>query len=127
MSNRITSNEDTQLVIDFIQLPYVLDVLELNIKKIKQSDLKMKELFVLYLEGLQSRVLMDLKAVRQKMRQRGIKVFDGVKSDKDLVTEYLCRGYTHTMRFLWSKIRNDVEVRIAAYMDVDLSKLVRLE
>ncbi|MGV6935889.1 hypothetical protein ACWA2B_10280 [Paenibacillus sp. CMM36] len=127
MSNRITSNEDTQLVIDFIQLPYVLDVLELNLKKIKQSDLKMKELFVLYLEGLQSRVLMDLKVVRQKMRQRGIKVFDGVRSDKDLVTEYLCRGYTHTMRFLWSKIRRDVEVRIAAYMEVDMNKLVRLE
>ncbi|KAF6630602.1 hypothetical protein H6F38_14340 [Paenibacillus sp. EKM208P] len=127
MSNYITSNEDTQLVIDFIQLPYVLDVLELNLKKIKQSDLKMKELFVLYLEGLQSRVLMDLKVVRQKMRQRGIKVFDGVRSDKDLVTEYLCRGYTHTMRFLWSKIRRDVEVRIAAYMEIDMNKLVRLE
>ncbi|WP_311078144.1 hypothetical protein [Paenibacillus polymyxa] len=127
MSNYITSNEDTQLVIDFIQLPYVLDVLELNLKKIKQSDLKMKELFVLYLEGLQSRVLMDLKVVRQKMRQRGIKVFDGVRSDKDLVTEYLCRGYTHNMRFLWSKIRRDVEVRIAAYMEVDMNKLVRLE
>ncbi|KZE65055.1 hypothetical protein AV545_03795 [Paenibacillus jamilae] len=127
MSNYKTSNEDTQLVIDFIQLPYVLDVLELNLKKIKQSDLKMKELFVLYLEGLQSRVLADLKIVRQKMRQRGIKVFDGVRSDKDLVTEYLCRGYTHTLRFLWSKIRRDVEVRIAAYMEIDLNKLVRLE
>lgn len=127
MSNLITSNEDTQLVIDFIQLPYVLDVLELNLKKIKQSDLKMKELFVLYLEGLQNRVLADLKVVRQKMRQRGIKVFDGVRSDKDLVTEYLCRGYTHTMRFLWSKVRIDVEMRIAAYMDVDMNKLVRLE
>ncbi|MET3209699.1 UNVERIFIED_CONTAM: hypothetical protein ABIC26_002646 [Paenibacillus sp. PvR008] len=127
MSNRITSNEDTQLVIDFIQLPYVLDVLELNISKIKKSDLKMKELFVLYLEGLQSRVLMDLKIVRQKMRQRGIKVFDGVKSDKSLITEYLCRGYTHKIYFLWSKVRFDVEIRIAEYMNVDLDKYVRLE
>ncbi|MGG1652300.1 hypothetical protein ABHN03_04140 [Paenibacillus sp. NRS-1775] len=127
MSNRITSNEDTQLVIDFIQLPYVLDVLQLNINKIKKSDLKMKELFVLYLEGLQNRVLMDVKNVRQQMRQRGIKVYDGVKTEKDLVTEYLCRGYTHKINFLWSKVRVDVEIRIAAYMDIDLDKLVRLE
>ncbi|WP_244944324.1 hypothetical protein [Paenibacillus polymyxa] len=117
------SVEDLRLVIEYLELPYLLTVLELNLKKMKDSNFKLSYLFELHLIKIQKRVTKDQYQVRQSMRKRGVKVIEQNEEKDKLTAKYLCRGYMHDVRLLWSKVRSDTEVRLAEYLDVDITEL----
>ncbi len=119
------SVEDLRLVIEYIELPYLLTVLELNVKKMKRSDFKLGPLFELHLRTMQDRVSKEQYRVRQEMRRRGIKVLEQNQLEDCITGKYLCRGYVHDVRLLWSKVKSDTEVRLAAYLGVDIAKIER--
>ncbi|WDZ64115.1 hypothetical protein MF628_08255 [Paenibacillus polymyxa] len=85
---------------------YGLTILESNIKKM-------------------DRVSKEQYRVLQEMRRRGIKVFEQHQLEDCITAKYLCRGYTHDVRLLWSKVKSDIEVRLAEYLGVDLGEIQR--
>ncbi|WCF11524.1 hypothetical protein NDS46_31700 (plasmid) [Paenibacillus thiaminolyticus] len=101
-------------------MPYVLDVLERNIERMTFADLKMSKLFISHFEKVQDTITKDIYSLRKTMREKGIKILEEKKCKNHLHVRYICRGYTHSMSFLWSKVRTDVEVILAKYLDVDL-------
>nr|WP_145401638.1 hypothetical protein [Paenibacillus xylanexedens] len=119
------NHEDTTLIKSFLELPYLLTLIQINIKKITASDLKMKELFVLYLERLQDEVTKEITDVKRKMRTNGLKILETWELDDRLRAEYLCRGYKFEMMLLWSKVRVDTEIRLSELMEVDIKKINR--
>ncbi|MFC7559593.1 hypothetical protein ACFQY3_12530 [Paenibacillus farraposensis] len=46
------SVEDLRIVIEYVELPFLLTILELNIKKIKESNFKLGNLFELHLRTM---------------------------------------------------------------------------
>ncbi|WP_420540403.1 hypothetical protein ACN92M_26505 (plasmid) [Paenibacillus polymyxa] len=118
------SAEDLRLVIEYVELPFLLTILELNIKKIKESNFKLGPLFELHLRTIQDRVSKEQYRVRQEMRRRGIKVLEQHQLEDRITAKYLCRGYTHELRLLWSKVKADTEMRLAEYLGVDISSLI---
>ncbi|WP_155252267.1 hypothetical protein [Paenibacillus polymyxa] len=48
--------KELQLVIEYVELPFLLTILELNIKKIKESNFKLGPLFELHMRTMQDRV-----------------------------------------------------------------------
>ncbi|WP_420540137.1 hypothetical protein ACN92M_10195 [Paenibacillus polymyxa] len=101
----------------------MLTILELNIKKIKESNFKLGNLFELHLRKMQDRVSKEQHRVRQEMRGRGIKVLEQYQLEDCITAKYPCRGYTHELSLLWSKVKADTEMRIAEYLGVDISSL----
>ncbi|MFL1672565.1 hypothetical protein [Paenibacillus dendritiformis] len=121
---KVTSN-DTELVKAITLLPYTLDILEKNIEKMTFADLKMRPLFIRHFEQMQDKITKDVYHVRKLMREKGIKILEERKYKNHLEVDYLCRGYTHNMSLLWSKVRTDVEVLLAKYLEIDLNNLSR--
>ncbi|CCC86206.1 hypothetical protein PPM_p0056 (plasmid) [Paenibacillus polymyxa M1] len=68
--------KELQLVIEYVELPFLLTILELNIKKIKESNFKLGPLFELHMRTMQDRVSKEQYRVRQEMRRRRIKVLE---------------------------------------------------
>jgi hypothetical protein len=67
----------------------------------------------------------DLTRVKQGLRKRGIKVYDGEKIEKELRHEYLCRGYLGSFAELWETLKSDVEIVMNHYLGVYESELVK--
>ncbi|WP_145413422.1 hypothetical protein [Paenibacillus xylanexedens] len=119
------SHEDTMLIRSFLELPYLLTLIQINIRKITASDLKMKELFVLYLERLQDEVTKEITDIKRNMRANGLKILETWEMDDRLRAEYLCRGYKFEMMLLWSKVKVDTEIKLSELMEVDIKKINR--
>ncbi|ASR49525.1 hypothetical protein B4V02_23975 [Paenibacillus kribbensis] len=107
-----------RLVIEYVELPYLLTVLELNLKKMKDSNFKLGHLFELHLKKIQDCVIKYQYRVRQAIRKRGIKVLDQHQMENCIMAKYLFRGYVHDARLLWGKVKSDTEVRLAAYLGI---------
>lgn len=119
------NHEDSTLIKSFLELPYLLTLIQINIKKITSSEMKMKELFVLYLEKLQDDITKEIANVKSEMRKKGLKILDSKEMDDRLRAEYMCRGYKFEMMLLWSKVKADTEVKLANLMGVDIRKIKR--
>jgi len=117
--------EDTTLIKSILELPYLLTLIENNIKKIIASNMRMKELFVLYLEKLQDEVTKEITIVKREMRKNGLKILETWEMDDRLRAEYLCRGYKFEMMLLWSKVKVDTEIKLSELMEVDIKKINR--
>ncbi|MDF2657550.1 MAG: hypothetical protein K0Q94_341, partial [Paenibacillus sp.] len=70
-------------------------------------------------------IVRDLTKIRIEMRKRGIKVYDGDRTEKEVTHEYLCRGYLGSVAFLWGTLRSDVEIVMNHYLGVYESELVK--
>lgn len=114
------TEEDLKIIKKYLELPYLLDVLEVDKRKIGEGNLKMAKIYVRRLEQIQDLVTKDIYAVKQEMKRKNIKMIDQTRLDDRLVAEYLCRNYKHKITLLWSKVKSDIEIDLANYVGVKL-------
>ncbi|MCM3257077.1 hypothetical protein M3664_04680 [Paenibacillus lautus] len=105
----------------FFELPYLLDVIEVDKKKIINSDMIMKNVMVLYLNKVQDQANNTIFEIKQTLKKNGIKIIEQNKLEDRLVSSYSCRGYQHTMTLLWSKVKVDVLLMLGEYMRTDIT------
>ncbi|MWV44861.1 hypothetical protein GRF59_14665 [Paenibacillus sp. HJL G12] len=117
------TEEDLKIVKRYLELPYLLDVLELDKKKMKESSLKMSRVYSIKLEEIQDLVTKDIYEVKNEMRIKGIKIIEQTKHDDRLIADYSCRNYKHQITLLWSKVKFDTEVSLANYLGIVIDKL----
>lgn len=115
--------DDYMLIRDHLELPFMIDVIELNIRKMRAADFKMGELFILHLKGIRDKVQEEAKQVRIKMRQKSITVYKQIKFKDRIEAKYACRGYQGEMTIRWSEVKSDITEKLAKELEVDLSKL----
>jgi hypothetical protein len=119
------NDEDHSIVKTYLELPYVLRIVEMYIRKLESSNMKLSYVFVLYLKGLQSEVFTQINDTKRVMRNRGIKIIQEDETEDSLMARYKCRGYEHPISLLWGKVRSDTEVKLAELMGVDITKMER--
>lgn len=117
------TEEDLKIVKRYLELPFLLDVLELDKKKMRESNLKMSRVYIIKLEELQDQVTTEIYSVKQEMRNKGIKIIEQTKLNDRLIAEYLCRNYKHQITLLWSKVKFDTEVSLAKYLGIVIDRL----
>ncbi|MFI2856902.1 hypothetical protein ACH6EH_07150 [Paenibacillus sp. JSM ZJ436] len=120
---KLQNVEDIRLVKSYLVLPVTLEIIERNLKLIKLHNFKLSEVFVGHLINLRNKVNLEYYNVKQEMKRLGIKVFEESRTDEGITGKYLCRGYQHEMTLLWMNIKSECEVKVAAMLDVDLSKV----
>lgn len=87
--------KELQLVIEYVELPFLLTILELNIKKIKESNFKLGPLFELHMRTMQDRVSKEQYRVRQEMRMCGSKFWSNINW-RIVLQPSIFAGDTHT-------------------------------
>lgn len=123
---QLPNEQEIQLIKNYIILPHVLNVFERDKNRIKDEQIfKTYKPYVALLEQVMDGITKDLSRVRQELRKRGIKVFDGERFDKELRYEYLCRGYMREFSILLITLKSDVEIVMNHYLGVYESELVK--
>ncbi|MEN1990259.1 hypothetical protein [Paenibacillus hubeiensis] len=119
------SDDDHQLVKKYLELPVILDVLELNIKKMKAANLTLAPVFLLYFTSLQESLFHEMNDCKHQMRKRGIKILSNIRNEDRVTATYLCRGYQQDIMLLGGKIKADAEEKLAEMMGLDIKNIVR--
>jgi len=113
--------DDLRLVKESILLPVVMDVLEADIKRLSESNLRMTTVYIEMLKTLQQMVIADMYSVKQRMRKHGIKVYPQRRTKQCLEADYLCRGYHNKISLLWGLVKSDVQLTLCKYMGINLT------
>lgn len=112
---------DTNIAKEAIIIPYMLEVLERDIKVMMESNLKMKEIYARMLRKAQNNIITARSDLRKQMKARGIKILAEQREEDKLVTEYLVRGYTNKFQMLYVYLRVEVQTRLAYFLKLDLT------
>lgn len=102
------TEDELLLVKKFIELPFLLSVIEHDRKKILNSNIKFKEVYSGHLVGVQSRILHDLKELKIKMKRQMVYVIQKEEHLDRYIIKYKNNGYIHYMELARSKIKYDL-------------------
>lgn len=102
------TEEDLLLVKNSVELPFLLNVIEHDRKKILNSNIKFKEVYNLHLLKIQSQILNDLKGLKMKMRNHMIFVINKEEHHDRYIIKYKNKGYVHYMELARTKIKYDL-------------------
>lgn len=116
----LETEEDLQLVKEYILLPLLLDVLERDIKALGTVKLKMDRVYIKILRSAQDLITTDITLLRRKMRGRGIKVYEQRRTELCIDAHYLCRGYQHRFSMLWGLVKAELYKYLSQYLNIGL-------
>lgn len=118
MPPSMATGDELELIKSFVILPMILTAYERDSKIITES-VKTPGIYTDMIEAAMDRVTKLLTEVRREFRKRGIKVYEITRDAEGVRADYKCRGYTNTLRMLWSLVTAEANVRMRAYMSVD--------
>ncbi|MWV45108.1 hypothetical protein GRF59_15900 [Paenibacillus sp. HJL G12] len=115
------AEEDTLLVKIYVLHVILLDVLERDIRTMNSLALKLPDVYIRGLSGVQNKAMHRLAAIRKDMRSRGIRIYEENRSTQGVETLYLCRGYQRRFFMLWSYIKAETATELCTYLGIDLT------
>lgn len=115
----LPSEEDAGLIKISVLLTLVLDVLERDIRIINTSPLKMPDLYVRSLTGVQQRVAVQLAETKARMKTLGVKIYSEIRNHEGVEVLYICRGYQRRFFMLSSFARSEVRRKLGHYLGID--------
>lgn len=110
------SDEQQQLLHNYILLPIVLRVFQRDQKVIWESPIKTKGLYIKMMEAVIERVENDLIQVRKELRKAGVKIYEERKTEDGISVKYLYKGYHHEGEYLWRILGFEVEKVMERYL-----------
>ncbi|MEJ8305474.1 hypothetical protein [Saccharibacillus sacchari] len=108
------TEEDFTLVRSMLELPYVIRVLDADMKLIDKSSLRTRVVLLRQLDHMREEARYEMRDLRQTLRSRNIKILKQTRLEDKLYAEYICRGHHDRMALMWSRVKCDVEEMIEA-------------
>lgn len=115
----LATEEDIQLVKEYVLLPILLDALERDIIIMRTVKLNMDVIYEKSLRQAQDQIIAEVVLLRKKMSKRGIKVYEQKQTKLFLEARYLCRGYHHKFSMLWGLVKAEQHKYLNIYLDID--------
>lgn len=115
----LATEEDLQLVKNYVLLPILLDTLERDIKIIRTEKLNMYVIYEKSLRQAQDQIIADMMLLRKNLRKRGIKVYEQKQTNLFIEARYLCRGYHHKFSMLWGLVKAEQHKYLNIYLHID--------
>ena len=113
------SKEETKALRNYLLLPYVKRVLEMDMKWLHHSRMKLPRPYLELIRSAMSLASTDLKWAKAILHEKGIRVYIEETKEEVIICKVFCRGYNQTYRYSSIQIRNQVERRILTYFVAD--------
>lgn len=117
---QIPTEEELKLVKSYIIYPLVLDVLERDMKIMKETKMKMADIYALKFKSVMNAITKESYEIRQQLRKRGIKVYEQKKTETKYEAKYLMRGYHFDFSILFTLAKTEVQLMLCKYLEVDI-------
>lgn len=102
---RIETEEDIQLIKKYTLLPILLDMLARDRDELTVYRHKVVYNHVIYyLKELEASIFLELRAIKNQLKQRDIKILNTDANAKGIDVEYKVRGYIHNFSMLRSLV-----------------------
>ena len=115
--------DELVMVKNRIIYPVILDVLERDIGKMKDVGFKIPMVYIGSLKNIQNIITLELTDVNRELRKRGIKIIEQETSSSGMTAKYLCRGYSHEVKFLPSMIKSCVLIKVCVLLNINLTSM----
>lgn len=110
------NQEQTQLIKDFMILPFVLQLFERDLHVIRQSPLKMKEPYMQAVAQIMDKVMRDIARTKRELRLEGVYVYSQNRNEITLDYQFKFKGYCHRCSFSWNVVRTEVQKHMEKYL-----------
>lgn len=122
--SKLQTSEDMSYVKLYLLLPLILSAFERD-KDLASYTFRTPEPYMRMIDTAARKVEADLKEVRKKFRELGIKVYEENLTFTGLDAKYLCRGYHYNFNMLSSLIAAESQVLMEKYLGMDIVQYVR--
>ncbi len=113
------STEEAKAIRNYLLLPFLKRVLEIDTKWITHSNMKLPRPYLELLRSVHALATSDLKQAKAFLHEQKIRVYIEDTKEDIVICQVYCRGYNKTYRYTSIQVRNQVERRIAAYFLAD--------
>lgn len=111
----------------YLLIPLVLSVFERDKRLITESGIKTPTPYTDIIGHAMNAATLQIRDVRQRLRQAGIKVYEESRDSSGLACKYVCRGYHGEFRAGYNILGADVEIGMRYFLGEDVSKYVQNE
>lgn len=119
------SAADTILVKRYLILPMVLTAFDRDKNHIEHSGFfKTPKLYTDLIDKAMDETTKELTSVRRAFRDRGIKVYDEIRTTTGVTAKYMCRGYHGEISLRWAFITAEATVLMRMFLGLDVSHYV---
>ncbi|UVI31870.1 hypothetical protein [Paenibacillus spongiae] len=116
MRRNIPSRKEIEAVRDYILLPFMLDIVETNRRKLMSDPLSLRLLFEASCGLLADRIHQDLIKVRKFLKEHEIKVADVGQFEGQMNFKYWVRGYEDSFMLLRELVKAEISKRFGTYI-----------
>ncbi|WP_106768167.1 hypothetical protein [Paenibacillus faecalis] len=117
-ASSLQTREELQMVKECAILPFLLDILEKDIRNMEASDLT--GAYIERLKEIQRSFIARLNRLKSNCRAHSIIIVETHRKEYSLLLRYRCNGYEHHMELQWDFIRADIEQRLAKALHISL-------
>jgi hypothetical protein len=121
----VTAVDELGTIKEVLILNLLMTVFDRDTKVLQESKLKTKQPYVDVLQRAMDDVTADVAFLRNRLREKGIKVTDERRDEDGVGCVYWCRGYKASFEMLWHFAKAETEVRMRKYLGEDIRKYVR--
>lgn len=120
----LPAEEEIVMVKEILILTVMMDLLELEVRKLKtpQLGLKMLHIYTRKLRGIQDQLPRELHRMQRELKARGVRIIETHRAKGQVKAHYLCRGYEYEMLLQGDTIKAEIEVKLAFHFSVDLTE-----
>jgi hypothetical protein len=118
---QIPTEEELKLVKSYIIYPIVLDVLERDMKIMRETKMKMTDIYALKFKSVMNAITHDAYEIRMQLKKHGIKIYEQTRTETKLDAKYLMRGYHFEFSMLWAIVKTEVQLMLCKYLEVDIN------
>ncbi|MNI46132.1 hypothetical protein D3C73_1005810 [compost metagenome] len=106
---RIETEEDLQIVKNYVLLPVLLDMLSRDIDRLKAyADGVIFNHLIFYLREIEGLIFTELQNLRKRLKQRGIIIISVDTKAAGIDVEYKIRGYLQKFKMLRSLVKAEL-------------------
>ncbi|WP_079908505.1 hypothetical protein [Paenibacillus sp. 32352] len=106
---RVETEEDIQIIKEYTLLPILLDMLARDIEELNlYKDKIVYNHVIFYLREVERSIYPELQALKNRMRERSIKVLHTEMNTLGIDVEYKVRGYIHHFKMLRSLVKAEL-------------------
>lgn len=109
------TNEETELIRDFILYPHILRMIHKSQEDIDAAHVSLKGIIGRCLDFLMSRATKDYYELKRNLKARNIRVVEEEANEGILYYRYYCRGYEERFGIVRETLRNEIISRMTAY------------
>ncbi|MNH78559.1 hypothetical protein D3C73_308650 [compost metagenome] len=123
MKPALQSPTDISYVKLYLLLPLILAAFERD-KRLIEAHFKTPSPYVVLIDEAIKKVEWEMREVRKKFRELGLKVYEENRTDKGVEAKYLCRGYHHTVSLLPYFVAAEASVLMEKYLGMDIFRYI---